>query len=110
MEGKALAEPRNILEFLTADHADEYRFLATRSEAQIISRGNSAKARFKERREHESFLGFVVPPLGGLDDQRMNVNRINFNLNPHPQFCARNPQNHSITRLRDRDLSSTPFF
>ena len=84
MEGEAPAAPRNILEFLTADHADEYEFLATRSEVQIISKGNSAKARFKERREHESFfLRFVVPSLGGLDDQRMNINRIIFNLNPY---------------------------
>jgi len=26
MEGEAPAEPRKILKFLTADHADEYRF------------------------------------------------------------------------------------
>ena len=69
LEGEAPSEPRNILKFLTADHADEYGGLAT-----------------KERREHESFLGFVVPSLGGLlDAQRMNVNRMIFNLNIHPQ-------------------------
>ena len=41
-----------IAKFSTADYADEYGFLTT-----------------KERREHERFLGFIVPLLSDLSPQ-----------------------------------------